>query len=315
MADSKSKSDGPKTPAGHFEADVSDDVIRAALESVQKITAPAPPAKEIELEIGPPLELGAEPGTPARELLPYDDADEKTDGVGTDIDPSLLGNGAPAAPPVRSLEEVEQELQEVKATLEMSTTRAKETLDRLKDTHERQLRAVADLENYKKRAVREREEAEKFAIGKLVKELLAVLDNLDRALEHSATAAESQSGPAEGALATGVKATRKIFEDILAKFGVRAFSAKGLPFDPNRHEAIQQIPTSDVPPGIVAAEIARGYLLNDRLLRPALVGVATAPPTPPPPPEAAAPEAAMPEAAAPRPTVIVEADVAKGETE
>jgi molecular chaperone GrpE len=110
-----------------------------------------------------------------------------------------------------------------------------------------------------------------------------VLDNLDRALEHSAAAASSEvqggpGGPGEGALATGVQATRRLFEDILAKFGVRGFSAKGLPFDPNRHEAIQQVPTSEVPPGTVATEIARGYLLNDRLLRPALVGVAAAPP-------------------------------------
>ena len=202
-----------------------------------------------------------------------DEADEKTDGVGVDIDPAHLGNGVHSAPPVRSPEEVEKELEEVKATLELSASRAKETLDRLKETHDRQLRAVADLENYKKRAVREREEAEKFAIGKLVKELLAVLDSLDRALEHSATA----GGPAEGALATGIQATRRLFEDILGKFGVRGFSAKGQVFDPSRHEAIQQIPTSEVPPGTVAVEIARGYHLNDRLLRPALVGVATAP--------------------------------------
>ena len=75
-------------------------------------------------------------------------------------------NAPPVEASTRTLENVEKELEEVKATLELSTARAKETLERLKDTHDRQLRAVADLENYKKRAAREREEAEKFAIGK-----------------------------------------------------------------------------------------------------------------------------------------------------
>jgi molecular chaperone GrpE len=282
MADSKNKSDGPKVPAGHFEADVGEDVIREALESVRRISIPppaptpaAPPeSKEVEVTIGPPLSLET------------DASEEVTPTEGINGGGGLNGEsaeGAGGSRSARSNEELEKELAEVKATLELSATRAKETLDRLKDTHERQLRAVADLENYKKRAAREREEAEKFAIGKLVKELLSVLDNLDRALEHSAAAASSEvqggpGGPGEGALATGVQDTRRLFEDILAKFGVRGFSAKGLPFDPNRHEAIQQVPTSEVPPGTVATEIARGYLLNDRLLRPALVGVAAAPP-------------------------------------
>ncbi len=226
----------PKAPAGHFEADVGDDLIRAALESVEKHRA-KPGPDEV------PVTLEAIPG------------EAKDD--------------SPEEPP--TVEQLEKELRETKATLEVSAQRARETLDRLKETHERQLRAVADLENYKKRAVREREEAEKFAIGKLVKELLPVLDNFDRALEHAGAAAS------ESALAQGILATRKLFEDTLAKFGVKSFSAKGQPFDPARHEAVQQIPTADVPPGAVAQEVVRGYLLHDRLLRPAMVAVAVAP--------------------------------------
>jgi molecular chaperone GrpE len=247
MADSTEKPAGAKPPSGHFEADVGEDVIRAALESVQRHSAPAPASPP-----GVEIEVGAE-------------------GADVDDDAQPPVEGEPQAP--RSNDELEKELKEVKATLELSAELAKETHGRLKDTHERQLRAVADLDNYKKRAAREREEAEKFAIGKLLKELLPVLDNLDRALEHAAATA------AEGPLATGVQATRKLFDDILGKFGVKSFSAKGQPFDPNRHEAMQQIPTSEVPPGTVAKEIVRGYLLNDRLLRPALVGVAVAPPS------------------------------------
>ncbi len=247
MADSTEKPAGAKAPSGHFEADVGEDVIREALESVQRHSAPAPEAAAPGIEI----EVGAE---------------------GADVDDDAQ---PPVEAEVRSAEDLERELEELKATLELSTELAKETHGRLKDTHERQLRAVADLDNYKKRAARERDEAEKFALAKLLKELLPVLDNLDRALEHAATAA----GPAEGALSTGVLATRKLFEAILGKFGVKGFSAEGQPFDPNRHEAMQQIPTSEIPPGTVAKEIVRGYLLNDRLLRPALVGVAVAPPT------------------------------------
>lgn len=228
-ADEKSK-----PPAGHFEAEVGDDLIRAALESVERHSKPD------AAEVPVPIEEGAAP--------------------------ALEGEGGEGP----SVDQLEKELKEAKATLEVSAQRARETLERLKETHDRQLRAVADLDNYKKRAAREREEAEKFAVGKLVKDLLPVLDNLDRAIEHA--------GAAEGALAQGVVATRRLFEDTLAKFGVKGFSAKGQPFDPARHEAVQQVPTAEVSPGTVAHEIVRGYLLHERLLRPAMVAVAVAPP-------------------------------------
>lgn len=215
---------------GHFEADVSDDVIRAALESVAK-HSPAAGGVEVEVE--------AAAATP--------EAGERP-----------------------SVDELERELKEVKATLELSASRARETLDRLKDVHERHLRAAADLENYKKRALREREESERFGNTKLLKEFLPVLDNLDRALEHASGAAEAP----DSALAEGIAATRRLFVDTFSKFGVKAFAAIGTPFDPNRHEAMQQLPTDAQPPGTVARELVRGYLLHDRLLRPALVVVA-----------------------------------------
>jgi molecular chaperone GrpE len=255
MADPSEKPAGPKAASGHFEVDIGEDAIREALESVKRHKTAA---KGIEIEIEPPA----------------------AEAQAADGDPQGAAASDPAASGP-SNEELQKELDEVKTTLEFSTIRAKETMDRLKETHERQLRAVADLDNYKKRAAREREETEKFGTTKLLKDLLPVLDNLDRALEHAATpagpAAEGAAGPAEGALAAGVKATRKLFEEILGRYGVKGFSAKGQVFDPNRHEAMQQVPTSEVPPGTVAKEIVRGYFLHDRLLRPALVAVATAP--------------------------------------
>jgi molecular chaperone GrpE len=182
-----------------------------------------------------------------------------------------IAERSPAAPTPNSSEDVERlegELKEVQAQLDLSVERARETLDRLKDTHERHLRAAADLENFKKRAAREKEEIERFGIQRLLKDLLPVMDNLDRALEH---------GESKGPLAEGVAATRRIFEETLARYGVKAFTAVGQPFDPTRHEAMQQVETSQAAPGTVVSEMIRGYLLHDRLVRPALVAVAVAP--------------------------------------
>jgi molecular chaperone GrpE len=172
-----------------------------------------------------------------------------------------------AAGSVPDVEHLEKDLREVRAQLDLSVERARETMDRLKESHERHLRAAADLENYKKRATRERDEAERFGIQKLLKDLLPVLDNLDRALSHL---------DAKDALADGVMATRRIFEDTLGRHGVKSFTSVGQPFDPTRHEAMQQVETSEVAPGTVVSELVRGYLLHDRLMRPALVSVAAA---------------------------------------
>ncbi len=158
----------------------------------------------------------------------------------------------------------------LRAQLELSQEKSRETMERLKEAHERMLRAAADLENYKKRAQREKEELQKFGNERLLKDLLPVLDNLDRALSVV---------PAGDPLATGVNLVRSTFEQVLGRYGVKGFSALGQPFDPALHEALMQVPTADAPPGTVVVEHARGFTLNDRLVRPALVGVAVAPPT------------------------------------
>jgi molecular chaperone GrpE len=164
------------------------------------------------------------------------------------------------------------ELQSLRAQLELSTTKGRETLERLKEEHERLLRAAADLDNYKKRAAREREEIQRFGIEKLVKDLLPAVDNLDRAL-----AAAPDGDP----LAAGVRLVRATLEQALARHGVTGFSALGERFDPALHEALMQVPTGDAPPGTVVLEHARGFKLNDRLVRPAMVGVAVEPPPAP----------------------------------
>ncbi len=165
-----------------------------------------------------------------------------------------------------------REVESLRAQLELSTAKGRETLEKLKDEHERLLRAAADLDNYKKRAAREREEVQKFGVERLVKDLLPVVDGLDRAL-----AAAAPDDP----LAAGVRLVRASLEQALAKHGVTGFSALGETFDPAFHEALMQVPTRERPPGTVVLEHARGFKLNDRLVRPAMVGVAVEPPPSP----------------------------------
>jgi molecular chaperone GrpE len=161
------------------------------------------------------------------------------------------------------------ELGSLRAQLELSQQLGRETQKKLEDVHDRWVRAVADLENYRKRAQKERDEVQKFGVEKLVKDLLPVLDNLDRALAAAAV---------DDPLVAGVKLVRASFEQALSRHGVKGFSAMGQPFDPARHEALMQVPSAEAAPGTVVLEHARGYTLHERLVRPAMVGVAVAPP-------------------------------------
>ncbi|HTO98697.1 MAG TPA: nucleotide exchange factor GrpE [Myxococcales bacterium] len=166
----------------------------------------------------------------------------------------------------------------LKAQLEESFKRAQQTNERLKDTHERLLRTAAEFDNFKKRALKEKEDVQRFGSERLLKDFLPVMDNLERALEHA-----EQHDPRQ--VIEGVKLVQKLFESTLAKHGVSGFSAVGKPFDPGLHEALMQ-QESDAPAGTVVSEMAKGYKLNDRLIRPAAVVVAkarAAPPDPPPP--------------------------------
>jgi len=138
----------------------------------------------------------------------------------------------------------------------------KAELDRVRDTY---LRKLAEFDNFRKRVEREREERQQAAAEDLVKDLLPVLDNFERALEH----AENDSG----AVREGVEMIARQFKDTLTRRGVVAVDPLGQPFDPGLHEAVQRVEDSDHPPGTVAFVMLKGYTLGDRLLRPAMVGV------------------------------------------
>ena len=133
------------------------------------------------------------------------------------------------------------------------------------------LRAQADAMNVQRRAEQEIEKARKFALERFCGDLLSVVDNLERALESSG----DEQGSA--ALAEGVELTRKGFMDVLAKYGVEAKDPTGEPFDPETAQAMSMVEQPDAEPNSVVAVMQKGYLLNGRLLRPAMVMVAKAP--------------------------------------
>jgi molecular chaperone GrpE len=147
-------------------------------------------------------------------------------------------------------------------------------VDRLRsevaELKDRLLRERADLENFKRRQAREKADALRFANESLLRDLLPIIDNLDRAIEHARTSREVD------AIAKGVDMVLRSLTDALERHGVKIVEARGRPFDPAHHEAIGHV-ESEHPPNTVVDEHQRGYLLHDRLLRPALVTIGKAP--------------------------------------
>jgi molecular chaperone GrpE len=130
---------------------------------------------------------------------------------------------------------------------------------------------AAEFDNYRKRVQREHETLTAYGNEKLLRALLPVLDNLERAL---AQGASPVVGATAEAILSGVRMTYELFLSELRKFGVEQFEAAGKPFDPSLHEAVAHLPAPGVEEGTVVAEARKGYLLNGRLLRPAQVAVA-----------------------------------------
>ena len=138
---------------------------------------------------------------------------------------------------------------------------------------ERYLRAVADLENFRKRAARERQEAVQYANQGLLERLIPALDNLDMAL----SAVNASGGGSVESLKTGVEMVLSQVRGVLRESGLEEIGAVGQPFDPTWHEAVSQLETADHPEGHVVQQLRKGYRLQQRLLRPATVIVARPP--------------------------------------
>jgi molecular chaperone GrpE len=138
------------------------------------------------------------------------------------------------------------------------------------ENRDRWIRSVAELENYKKRTLQERSKLLKYRNEELLRDLLPVLDNMERALAHCEEAGRSDS------LTEGVCLVIGMFREILEKYGVKEIKAIGEPFDPHLHEAIARVPGGNQPVNMVVEELEKGYMYQDRLLRPAKAVVSAA---------------------------------------
>lgn len=171
---------------------------------------------------------------------------------------------ATATPEPEAIEQHAATVEELTAELEAARAKADENWDLL-------LRARAETENLRRRQAAELEKAHKYALDGFVRELLQVRDSLE--LGHDA----AQEADADiGKLREGTELTLKLLSDVMAKFGVESVEPLSQPFNPELHQAMTMQPRSDVPPNTVVAVLQKGYTLNGRLVRPALVMVSSA---------------------------------------
>ncbi len=157
-----------------------------------------------------------------------------------------------------------KEVEELRQKLQEKEKEAKENYDRY-------LRVAADFENYKKRAAKEKEDYVRFGNEDLIKAILPFIDNLERAVSHAEKVHET------GVMIEGVRLILQQILQALNKFGVSSFESVGKPFDPTKHEAMLVVETDQHEPNQVVEEFQKGYLLRDRLLRPATVSVSKPP--------------------------------------
>jgi molecular chaperone GrpE len=176
------------------------------------------------------------------------------------------GDPAPEAEPVVSKPYIMPDDPE-EGSLDALTKEAAEAKDRM-------LRTLAEMENLRKRTAREVSDARAYAISGFARDVLDIADNLQRALDAVPAEARAAAEPGLKALIEGVELTERSLHNALEKHGVRKFDPAGEKFDPNVHQAMYEVPDSSVPAGTIAQVIQAGYMIGERVLRPALVGVA-----------------------------------------
>ncbi|ABK43034.1 GrpE protein [Magnetococcus marinus MC-1] len=147
-------------------------------------------------------------------------------------------------------------------------------LDKAEEQQKNYLRSMADMDNLRKRNAREMEQARKFAVEGFARDMLSVADNLERAMSHMDQESDNEQIKA---IVDGVKMVNSELAKSLEKHGIKRIEAMGQMFDPNLHQAVMQVADDRVPPDTVVQEMQAGYTLNERLLRPSMVGVAKAP--------------------------------------
>jgi len=164
-----------------------------------------------------------------------------------------------------SQEQPEESIESLKAALAAAELKLKDEM----------LRAQAEIQNVRRRAERDVESAHKFGQEKLVKDLLAVVDSLERGIQ-AIDEQGSELDPAVKTIRDGSELTLKMFLDTLARFQIKQIDPLGEPFDPKFHEALSMVPNPDAEPNSVMAVVQKGFTLHDRLVRPAMVVVAKA---------------------------------------
>jgi molecular chaperone GrpE len=184
----------------------------------------------------------------------------------------MMENTDPAARPSEARASDDRGADEtVMADVDALTRQLDEYEGKLAEMRELVLRERAELENQRKRLQRDLEQARRFANEKLLGELLPVVDNLERGL--------ALEGSDYAGLRGGVELTLRELSRVVEAHGLKVVDPAGQPFDPERHQAMSMVPSAEHAPGTVVAVMQKGYVLNDRLLRPALVAVSKAPGT------------------------------------
>ncbi|MAX01208.1 MAG: nucleotide exchange factor GrpE [Sphingomonas sp.] len=145
----------------------------------------------------------------------------------------------------------------------------------LEEANAATLYAQAEMQNVRRRAEKEAKDARAYAVTQFARDVLSVADNLSRAL--GAIPNELRGDDKMKGLVTGLEATGRELETVFTRHGIAKISSMGEALDPNRHQAMMEVPNDEAEPGTIVQEIQTGYMLNDRLLRPALVGVAKKP--------------------------------------
>lgn len=153
-------------------------------------------------------------------------------------------------------------------------------LEAAADFKDKLLRSLAEMENLRKRTEREVADSRQYAVTGFARDVLQVADNMHRALDSIGNELRESADAKVKALVEGIDLTERELDKVLDKHGVKKFSPEGEKFDPNFHQAMYEIPDSRVPPGTVAEVIQAGYMIGDRVLRPAMVAVAKAAPKP-----------------------------------
>jgi len=182
-----------------------------------------------------------------------------------------------ASEPLPGADSAASEAERVAALVEQLAREAADNKDKL-------LRSLAEMENMRRRTDRQVADAREYGITAFARDVLAVADNMNRALSAIDPQLRETAGPGLKSLLEGVELTERELLKVLEKHGIKKFEPAGEKFDPNLHQAMYEVPDPSLPNGTVAQVVQAGYMIGDRVLRPALVGVAKARPKPPPAP-------------------------------